>query len=80
MYAGCKTSVMTSAGTTKYIEIEVGLHQGLVFSPLLFVIIIDVVTEEIEEGTPWGNAVRGRPGVVRSWTWCCAILVERWWN
>ena len=50
MYAGCKTSVMTSAGKTKGIEIEVGLHKG---SALLFVIIIDVITEEIEEGTPW---------------------------
>ena len=53
MYAGCKTSVMTSAGKTKGIETEVGLHQGSALSPLLFVIIIDVITEEIEEGTPW---------------------------
>ena len=54
MYALCKTSVMTSAGKTKGIEIvEVGLHQGSALSPLLFVIIIDVITEEIEEGTPW---------------------------
>ena len=53
MYAGCKTSVMTGAGKTKWIEIDVGLHQGSALSPLLFVIIIDVITEEIEEGTPW---------------------------
>ena len=53
MYAGCKTSVMTSAGKTKEIEIEVGLHQGSALSPLLFVIIMDVITEEIDEGTPW---------------------------
>ena len=53
MYAGCKMNVMTSAGKTKAIEIEVGLHQGSALSPLLFVIIIDVITEEIEEGTPW---------------------------
>ena len=53
MYAGCKTSVMTSGGRTKEIEIEVGLHQCSALSPLLFVIIIDVITEEIDEGTPW---------------------------
>ena len=53
MYAGCKTSVMTSAGKTKGIEIEVGLQQCSALSPLLFVIIIDVITEEIGEGTPW---------------------------
>ena len=48
-----KTSVMTSARETKEAEIEVGLHRGSAISPLLFVIIIDVITEEIEEGTLW---------------------------
>ena len=52
MYAGCKTSVMTSAGRTKETEIEVGLHQGSALSSLLFVIIVDVITKEIDDGTP----------------------------
>ena len=37
MYAGCMTSVMTSAGKTKGIEIEVGLHQGSALSPIAVV-------------------------------------------
>ena len=53
MYARCKTSVMASAGKAEEIQIEVGLHQGSAISPLLFVIIIDVITEDIDEGTPW---------------------------
>ena len=53
MYTVCKTSVMTSAGKTKGMEIEVGLHQGSAISPLLFMIIIDVIKEENEKGTPW---------------------------
>ena len=52
MHAGCKTSVMTSAGKTKGIEIEVGLLQGSALSPLLIAIILDVITEVIEVGTP----------------------------
>ena len=40
-------------GKTEGIEIGVGLHQGSALSPLLFVIIIEVITEEIEERTPW---------------------------
>ena len=47
------TPTLLFAGKTKGIEIEVGLHQGSALSPLLFVIIIDVITEETEEGTPW---------------------------
>ena len=50
---GARQASMTSAGRTKEIEIEVGLHQGSALSPLLFVIIIDAITEEIDEGTPW---------------------------
>ena len=34
-------------------EIEVGLHQGSAINRLLFVIIIDVITKEIKERTPW---------------------------
>ena len=30
-----------------------GLHQCSLLSPLLFVILIYVITEEIAEGTPW---------------------------
>ena len=53
MYAGCKTGIMASAGKTEEIEIEVGLHQGSALSPLLFVIFIDVIKEDMQEGTPW---------------------------
>ena len=49
MHAGCKTSIMISAGKAKEIDIEVGLHQDSALSPLVFVIIIDVITEEIGE-------------------------------
>ena len=66
------TSVMTSAGNTKGIDIEVGLHQGSALSPLLFVIIIDVITEYIEEGTPWTMLFAD--------DLMFAILIERRWN
>lgn len=53
MYRACKTRVTTVAGETEDIDIEVGLHQGSALSPFLFIIIMDVITEEIEEQTPW---------------------------
>ena len=40
-------------GQTEDIDIEVGLHQGSALSPFLFIVILDVITEEIEEDTPW---------------------------
>ena len=60
---------MTSVGNTEEIDIGMGLRQGSLLSPLLFVIIIDMITEEIEEGTPWQFCSLT--------TWCYAILIEK---
>jgi len=38
---------------TSKIQIEVGLHQGSALSPLLFIIIMDVLAEDINEDSPW---------------------------
>ena len=34
-------------------EVKVGVHQGSVLSPLLFVSVMEVVTRGIKEGLPW---------------------------
>jgi len=53
MYKNCTTSVTTSEGATEEIDIKVGLHQGTVLSPFLFIVILDVIPEKIDEETPW---------------------------
>ena len=53
MYRSCKTKVVTQKGETEYFAIEVGLHQGSSLSPLLFIIIMDVLTEYIEKDPSW---------------------------
>ena len=53
MYQACTTQVVTKKGETEYVPIEVGLHQRSALSPLLFIIIMDVLTENIEKDPPW---------------------------
>jgi len=53
MYRDCTTQVVTEAGETDEFTIEVGLHQGSALSPLLFILILDVITEDIDEDVPW---------------------------
>jgi len=53
MYECCSTSVRTDSGLTNKITIEVGFHQGPALSPLLFILIMDVIAEDINEGSPW---------------------------
>jgi len=53
MYKNCTTSVTTSEGATKEIDNKVELHQGSALSPFLFIVILDVISEKIDEKTPW---------------------------
>ena len=50
MYRSSKTHVVTHTqkGKTEYFPIEVGLHQVSTLSPLLVIIIKDVLTENID--------------------------------
>ena len=48
---GAKTRVKVGAYLSEEFEVNVGVHHGSVFSPLLFAIIIDIDTDEIKEGT-----------------------------
>ena len=52
-YKATKTRVKTRCGLTQYFNIEVGLHQGSTLSPLLFIIIMDVLASSIQRDPPW---------------------------
>ena len=43
----------TRCGRTEYCEVKVGLHQGPALSPLLFIIIMDVLAQEARTKPPW---------------------------
>lgn len=53
MYEGARTSVRCRVGNTANFEIRVGLHQGSCLSPLLFIIVMDALAENIGRKVPW---------------------------
>ena len=50
LYEGSRTKVRVGLGTSEEFGVRVGVHQGSVPSPLIFVIVVDVVTEHAGEG------------------------------
>ena len=45
LYDGTKTRVRVGSAYSEEFEVNVGVHQGSVLSPLLFAIVVDVITE-----------------------------------
>ena len=52
-YDRAVTKVYVAGGYSEEFEVKVGVHQGAVLSPLLFVNVLDVVAEDMRRGLPW---------------------------
>ena len=53
MYDGVVTMIRSSAGETSEFSIIVGLHQGSILSPYLFVLVMNELTRYIQDDIPW---------------------------
>ena len=52
MYEGAQTVIRTTEGDSKAFNVKVGLHQGSVLSPILFVIVMEMISRELRAGLP----------------------------
>ena len=50
LYEGSRTKVRVGSGTSDEFEVRVGVHQVSVLSPLIFAIVVDVVTKHARAG------------------------------
>ena len=53
MYANARSRVRVGQGFSKEFEVKVGVHQGSVLSPLLFIIVLEALSREFRAGVPW---------------------------
>ena len=54
MYPYARSRVSVGEGFSQEFEVKVGVHQGSVFSPLLFIIVLEALTREFRAGRkPW---------------------------
>ena len=59
MYDGCTTPVRTLPGSMESFEVKVGLHQGSALNSLLFITLMDVISEDVGRGPPPYNGICG---------------------
>ena len=50
MYEGARTKIKVGTGMSEAFDVRVGVHQGSVLSPFLFVVVMDVVCGHVMEG------------------------------
>ena len=51
LYEGCKTAVSVDRELSSSFSVKVGVHQGSALSPLLFIMVMDVLTEDVRDGS-----------------------------
>ena len=53
MYANPRSSVRVNSSYSESFDVKVGVHQGSVLSPLLFIIVLEALSLEFKVGCPW---------------------------
>ncbi|XP_062866594.1 uncharacterized protein LOC134329279, partial [Trichomycterus rosablanca] len=53
MYEDSRTVVRCAVGVTDSFKVEVGLQQGSALSPFLFALVMDRLTDEVRQESPW---------------------------
>ena len=53
MYKDVRSRVRVGSGYSEEFGVKVGVHQGSVLSPLLFIIVLEALSREFRTGCPW---------------------------
>ena len=53
MYTNEKSSVRINGQFSSWFDVQVGVHQGSVFSLLLFIIVMEAPSRHLRTGCPW---------------------------
>ena len=78
MYVGVKSIVKVGDGCSKEFGVDVGVHQGSVLSPLLFIIVIEAVSMGFRIGSPWKLLYADDLIIISEALECLVSRLEKW--
>ena len=55
MYANAWSRIRVGEGYSEEFEVKIGVHQGSVLSPLLFIIVLEALSRKLRSGGPLGT-------------------------
>ena len=64
MYANGRSRVCLCKGFSQEFEVKVGVYQGSVLSPLLFIIVLEALSDEFRAGVPWEDLYADDLGII----------------
>ena len=53
MYSNARSRVRVNGQYSEEFDVKVGVHQGSVLSPLLFILVLEALSREFRTGVPW---------------------------
>ena len=78
MYANARSHVHVGDGYSEVSEVKVGVHQGLVLSPLLFIIVLEALSREFCSGVPWEDLYAHDLVIITEWLEECVRRLLTW--
>ena len=57
IYANAQSHVRVREGYSEEFEVKVSINQGSVLSPLLFIIVLEALSQEFNSRVPWKTSV-----------------------
>jgi hypothetical protein len=80
MYADTLKMVKLDSNVSKEFEVKVGVHQGSVLSPLLFIIVLEALSQKFRGGLPMELLYADSDGRIRGVVSRKAKEVESWYG
>lgn len=78
MYANARSCVRVGDGYSEEFEVRVGVHQGSVLSPLLFIIVLEALSREFRSGVPWEDLYADDLVIITESLEECVTRLQTW--